>query len=251
MLAPGTKWFPAGGKNVHIGSAFADVLRQSGRDCDNVLAVVDDQQNGLSSQHCDDGRNRVVGSDRLPERRCQYGWDECGIGNWRQIQEVNSVTVGSATPTCDGESDGRFADTGGPNDCDQAALRKLSRQGSDRALTAKHLGQESREVVRGIGCGLGLARLRGQARDGSHKTVTPAGRIDDKSSALVPIPQGSAQGHDVDAQRAAFHEYSGPGARQQLLVADNVSRPVDEGRQDIEGSPTKGNASAIFQKEAL
>jgi hypothetical protein len=55
----------------------------------------------------------------------------------------------------------------------------------------------------------------------------------------------------MNAQRAAFHEDSGPSAGEELLVANDGPRPVDERRQDIESAPTKSNAPPVFQQEAL
>jgi hypothetical protein len=54
----------------------------------------------------------------------------------------------------------------------------------------------------------------------------------------------------MNAQRAGFDEYPGPCAREQLLVADNRSRPIDEGGQHVESAPAKGNALPVFQEEA-
>ncbi len=68
------------------------------------------------------------------------------------------------------------------------------------------------------------------ARDGRDEAIAASRDIDQIS---VAAAQGPAQDADLEFEIALLDKGAGPGAGHQLVLADHLAGPLDQGDQDI------------------
>ncbi len=109
----------AGRENAHARALTDDQLRHLGRLVRDVLAVVEDHEPADLTQppgHAVNGG----GESSQTDRRCHGGQDELGIGDGRELRDVNRPGVGVLEPAHDLRGQTRLTDTADARQRDEA-----------------------------------------------------------------------------------------------------------------------------------
>ncbi len=73
------------------------------------------------------------------------------------------------------------------------------------------------------------------ARHRCDKGVSPAGVVGDVAPAGAAVPKRLAQRGDMDPKRSLIDDRIGPGAGDQLILADRLAGAFDERDEDVQG----------------
>ncbi len=85
-----------------------------------MLASVEQQQQPLIPETCDQGGKRILSVDFQPEYACNCARHQAEVAEPRQINEPDAVFIFRDHPLGDGEGDRGFANTPRPDDRHQA-----------------------------------------------------------------------------------------------------------------------------------
>ena len=153
----------------------------------------------------------------------------------------------------DGDGDGRLADAAGADDGDEALAGDLRGQGGHRVGTADHARERHRQILPRLDL-LDLpvdAAEHGAAMDGRNEAIAASRDIGDEALPGLSVAEGAAQGGDMDLQIALFHEGVGPYAVEQLLLAQDLARPLQKGDQDVAGTAAEVHRLIAFEQQLL
>ena len=87
--------------------------------------------------------------------------------------------------------------------------------------------------------------------DGGDKAVASTGDVRDETPARVAIAERSAKRGDVNSDARFFDEGVGPHTRKQLLLADHLTRPLQESEQDVARAAAKTHGRVAFEEQTL
>ena len=96
----------------------------------------------------------------------------------------------------------------------------------------------------------GLIRQRRQGRLGhlAHEAVAPARGRHDVALAFVAVGERLAQGRDMDLDGVLLNERSGPDARHQLVLADDVAAHGRQHAENVETARAERHAGPVAIK---
>ncbi len=147
----------------------------------------------------------------------------------------------------------RPGDPSGPNHRYESSLRQLNHERIDDIGPADHPRQGSWQIVRALGSGTRGSRGPLALREDNRcdEAVAPAGNIGHIAIARLTVAQKSAQGCDIDPKIAFRHESVGPGAVDELFLADKLARALHQGNQDFERAAADTKGLVGFEKDVL
>src|SRR6267143_5726091 len=93
MFALRPQWLSAGGQNADGRRAVQHDLGENRDSVDDVLAAVENKQNLLVPKKADQSGGRVAGGQRKLERCSNDGQDKGGIGEGREGDEADAVSI--------------------------------------------------------------------------------------------------------------------------------------------------------------
>ena len=167
---------------------------------------------------------------------------------------MDAVCEVAENPVGDGQRDGRLADASRADNRDEAVPRQLLGKRDDDVRTADHAGQRNRYVR------LALVRCRRASRDvsllpadgdGGDEAVASAGDVRDVAPARVAVAERPAKRGDVNSEARFLDEGVGPDARKQLLLADHLTGPLHESKQDVARAAAETHGCVAFEKQTL
>src|SRR6516162_2482734 len=94
-----------------------------------------------------------------------------------------------------------------------------------------------------------LALSRFAAFDRRHETIAASRNGSDVPAARLAFAQRATQCADIDLEIALFDNGVGPNARCQLVLADQLSRSLDQRSQDLQRAAAEMNDRFTFQQQ--
>jgi hypothetical protein len=153
----------------------------------------------------------------------------------------------------DGEADRGFANAAGPDNRDQALVRKLCDKRCHDLLATNHPNCRDRQIV--------LRHRRGcRGQEGSRRLlfayrcdeiVAPSNNRGDVAIVALPVAERTTQSADLDFEIRFFHERCWLGSGDQLLLADNLPGAFDQSSQDIKRATAEPHRLVALEQEPL
>src|SRR5215813_1884573 len=110
------------------------------------------------------------------------------------------------------------------------------------------LAARVQELRRSRACGILACSVI--PHDRSNKAVASTIHGGDISIALLAIAQDSPQHCNLDLEIALLNRDSGPGSRNQFLLAHHLSRALDKCNQEVKGAATEVHRFVTFEQES-
>src|SRR6516225_8902195 len=218
-----------------------------------MLAAVEHQQHFLITQKGNQPRDRVVGPDCKAEHGGKRAWHKKRVGQRREIDKANTITVGRRQSARHRKSNCRLTDTAGSHQRDEAPLRQLDRDRLDDFVASHYSRGQRRQIMRARGNRGGWRgrRLLGGYGDRSYEAIAATGNIGDVSVSTASVAKRPAQCCDVNPEISFFDEGVRPHTRDQILLADNCAGMLSQGNQDIERATAEVDRAAVLEKQLL
>ena len=140
MLAFDPQRFAARRQNVDLRRGVDDVRRQRRHRFDEMLASIEDQQNALVAQICDQIGRRIVRLDRQAEHRGDRRRHQVGIAEHAEIDEQHRAGESFDQMMSDRYRHRGLADAAGADDGDEARSVELRRQFAERRRPGRPFG---------------------------------------------------------------------------------------------------------------
>src|ERR1700739_171195 len=122
------------------------------------------------------------------------------------------------------------------HDTHEASHDKLLGYGPNNFIPTDHPFQCRRQLPRklAVSISFGGGRPRSRMRHRCDKTITATGDVRYVPSAVLSVVQRLPQGSDLHAEISVIDRHIRPGARDQLVVADDLAGTFRQGNQELE-----------------
>ncbi len=225
-----------------------------------MLAVVQHHEDAQRAQAKHQRWHDVLRLNGQAELRRDRAGDELRVRHCTEVHEADTAVELFEQCVRRGHGHGRLADPAGTDDRDEAIGDQIRSEGADDLIATDHARQHRRqdEALSRRATGIFRKSRRsgccGFAPNGCDKTVALAHDVGDiplpTLAVAIVLTECLAQAVDVHAQIARVDDEVAPDARQQLLVADDIARPLDEHQQNVERTSAERERNAVFLEHA-
>jgi len=230
-------------QDMDTGGGGQHSFRQPGDCLGQVLAVVEQEQHLPFPQQCNEVRGRIAREHLDLERGGDGVRQELRIDERREVDNQDMVTIAVGKLLGDSHGDRRLAHAARARDGHEPLLLQAPHQVTDHGLAADQPNRRGRDagrwrVARWIAA-MGVLR---HVRDVSDEAVASARHVDDVLRRGRIVVQRLAQGRDVDPQRCLIDVKVRPYPGDEVLLADQLPRPLHQGEENLERTAAQPDA---------